>query len=320
MSPLVLASFGFVIAGLCAAIMGYAIQRGATCMVAAVTEVVEQRRANRIIALGEAAVWVTGGVLLWRMLGGQIALPIGYPATLTTVAGGLLLGLGALVCRACVFGALARLGSGEWAYVLTPLGFFLGCASLWPLIRHLPPMHVASPLLAVPDPFAPVLLAPFALFAVWRMSAAWQAGRAGMLGAHVWDPHNATAVIGIAFTVLLVLAGPWAYTSALSALAMGRAVNLPMRIALLGALLAGALAGGWTAGRLKPRLPTVAAAGRCLIGGILMGWGSLLIPGGNDDLLLLGLPMLQPYAMLAAASMVVAIALGLMIERRLFIR
>ena len=38
-----------------------------------------------------------------------------------------LLGLGAFVNRSCVFGSIAKLGSGHWAYAATPAGFFLGC-------------------------------------------------------------------------------------------------------------------------------------------------------------------------------------------------
>ena len=82
------------------------------------------------------------------MLGGHETLPIGYPTTLATIGGGLLLGLGAFVTRACVFGAIAKFGSGEWAYVLTPIGFYLGCLTIWPLIGKFPTMHVASPLFA----------------------------------------------------------------------------------------------------------------------------------------------------------------------------
>jgi toxin CptA len=49
--------------------------------------------------------------------------------TYVTILGGALLGLGAYVNSACVFGAVARLGSGEWAYLATPLGFYAGCAT-----------------------------------------------------------------------------------------------------------------------------------------------------------------------------------------------
>ncbi len=312
MNPVAIASIAFAIAVVCAALMGYAIQRGATCMVAAVDEVLTKRSAWRMLGLLEAAVWVAGGVVLWRMLGGHVTLPIGYPATLATVGGGLLLGLGALVTRACVFGAIARFGSGEWAYILTPVGFYLGCASIWPLIGTFPEMHVASPLFK-----ASWLLLPFAIFAGWRLFEAVRAGRTGMLAAHVWTPHRATALIGIVFAISLIAIGPWAYTYALLTLAQGRTDGVVLKFVLLFALFAGALVGGWTAGRLSLRGPTRAAVIRCLGGGVLMGWGSLLIPGGNDELLLVGIPLLQPYAWVAVASMAAAIALGQSLERRL---
>ena len=78
----------------------------------------------------EASLWVVGGLadraercdLLGRM-------PAGYAVTFVTVLGGALLGLGAYVNKACVFGAIARLGSGEWAYLVTPLGFYVGCVT-----------------------------------------------------------------------------------------------------------------------------------------------------------------------------------------------
>lgn len=313
--PAALLSLAFLVAALCAAVMGYAIQRGATCLVAAVDELLTKRRADRVLGLFEAAVWVAGGVLAWAALGGQAMLPIGYPATLATVAGGLLLGIGAFVTRACVFGAIAKFGSGDWVYLLTPVGFFIGCATIWPLIGKFPEMHVASPLFE-----ANWLLVPFAVFAAWRLFEALRAARGGMLAAHIWTPHRATAVIGIVFAISLIAIGPWAYTYALLTLAQGRTEGVVVKLVLLFALFAGALLGGWTAGLLKRRVPTREAVVRCLGGGILMGWGSLLIPGGNDELLLVGLPLLQPYAWVAVASMAAAIAFGQSVERRLAAR
>jgi toxin CptA len=47
---------------------------------------------------------------------------------------------------------------------------------------------------------------------------------------------------------------------------------------------------------------------RCCAGGVLMGWGSQLLPGGNDGLILVGMPLARPYAWLAFATMCVTIA------------
>ena len=46
-----------------------------------------------------------------------------------------------------------------------------------------------------------------------------------------------------------------------------------------------------------------------------MGWGSLLIPGGNDGLILVGMPLLWPYAWVAFVSMCAAIAAAQLLRR-----
>ena len=42
-----------------------------------------------------------------------------------------------------------------------------------------------------------------------------------------------------------------------------------------------------------------------------MGFGGSLVPGGNDNLILVGLPGLQPHAWVAIGAMALAIAAGL---------
>ena len=106
--------------------MGYAIQRGATCTVAAMDEVVRRRGFNRLASMLEASLWVAGGLLIAQSLHLLGTMPGGYAITWVTVLGGALLGFGAYVNKACVFGAIARLGSGEWTYVVTPIGFWSG--------------------------------------------------------------------------------------------------------------------------------------------------------------------------------------------------
>ena len=49
----VLFSVAFVLAAFCAGVMGFAIQRGSTCTVAAVDEVVAQRSPGRLLSLLE---------------------------------------------------------------------------------------------------------------------------------------------------------------------------------------------------------------------------------------------------------------------------
>ena len=117
-------------------------------------------------------------------------------------------------------------------------------------------------------------------------------------------------MIGISFVVLLVLFGAWAYTDVLAELARGMSTSLLARMLLATAMLAGAALGGWTAGSFRSTRWSARQMSRCLVGGMLMGWGSLLVPGGNDGLILVGMPLGWPFAWLAFATMCATIAIA----------
>jgi len=316
---LMIASVAFLVGILGAAIMGYAIQRGATCLVAAVDEVVSHRRVSRFVALGEAALWVTGGLFIACHIGLLTRAPSGFALSIWSVLGGALLGAGALVNRACVFGTVARFGSGEWVYALTPVGFFLGCLTAAPLLAGVMPKPLDGPSLLFDLPlWVGALIAPVL---AWRAYEAIVAAREQTFAAHIWSPHQATTVIGITFVVTMLTVGGWAYTELLSEWARhGVAMNALPRALLFAALLLGAVAGGWTSGRLRRSHLNLSVVARCLAGGWLMGLGSLLTPGGNDGLVLVGIPLLHPHAWAAIAAMIATIALGLAVQRRLAAR
>ena len=304
---------------LCVGVMGFAIQRGATCTVAAVDEVLTQRSAQRLLALLEAALWVAGGLALAQLANLAGSMPAGYAVSAWTVLGGAVLGLGAWINKACVFGAVARLGSGEWAYAATPVGFYVGCLSVMPVFSRPVASKLAegSTLFQVSTLFAAVFVA----FMLWRLRPGLLAlrgpDRAKGLRQRLWSPHAATVVIGVSFVITLLLAGRWAYTDVLADLARamgGGSVNLVLPILLLAALYTGALTGGITAGRWQSRRVSASQLLRCFAGGVVMGWGSLLIPGSNDGLILIGMPLLRPYAWLAFASMFGAIASAMLIQ------
>ena len=64
---ILLISVVFAIAAICAGLMGFAIQRGATCTVAAMDDVVRRRKFSRLGSMVEAALWVLGGLLIAHM-------------------------------------------------------------------------------------------------------------------------------------------------------------------------------------------------------------------------------------------------------------
>lgn len=316
MNPLPLTPAALLLAVACVLLMGYAVQRGATCTVAAVDEWVGKGSCRRLAGMGEASLWVAGGLLVAEALHMLPAMPPAYAPGGWTVAGGVLLGLGAWVNGACVFGAIARLGSGEWAYAATPVGYYAGCRFVQQVVDPAAPRPLESPSVLFMAPQA--LAAAFVLFAAWRVIPPLLRGlRAGGLRpawarwrVAVWQPHAATTVIGITFVVSLLVAGAWAYTELLSDLAGGRVRDVGLRVLLFAALLTGAVLGGLTAGRWRPTPPTLRRVALCLAGGALMGCGTLLIPGSNDGLILVGMPLLRPYAWLAFATMCLTIAIA----------
>lgn len=308
-------SFAFLLAVVCAALMGFAIQRGATCTVAAVGEVVEKGTATKIIALAEACLWVAGGLLIARALGFLPSLPGGFAFSPWTISGAVLLGIGAYINQSCVFGAVARLGSGQWAYLCTPVGFFIGAITAPTLFSHMVPAKLET---LPAGSSLPLWLAPvFAAFALWRIFGFFRQESAGTHGwRRLWAPHEATIVIGITFVIMLVVVGAWSYMDLLVGFAHGMADNAIWQTILFAALLLGAVLGGWIGGSFSWQRPRLATLARCLFGGMLMGWGSLLLPGSNDGLILVGIPLLWPYAWISIVTMCVVIWIAFKVEGR----
>jgi toxin CptA len=172
MMQFVFMPLALAIAAILAATMGFAIQRGATCTVAAMDEVLTQRRANRLVALMEASFWVLAGFLGLRLLGYGPAMPAGYALGYQTVLGAALLGLGATVNGACVFGAVARFGSGQWAYAATPLGFYLAClaSTAMPAFMSAQELATAAPALSAPMWLVLLMLALLSGRLLWPLT------------------------------------------------------------------------------------------------------------------------------------------------------
>jgi toxin CptA len=302
MAELLANPIALIAALLAAAGMGFAIQQGGTCMVSALGQLVRAGSAKKLVALAECSLWTSTLGLAAAAAGlGFVASPA-YPLEALTVAGGLLLGVGAWLNNACVFGSIAKIGGRDWHYLLTPPGYFLGSLAHYRLIGD----YAAGKAQPTSYHFAPLL----AVFVVASLLASLSAlRRSGRSFAPLWDYRHATIAIGLAFVVLTVLAGPWTYTEALGRLSHGNGLPTWHEPALFAALLGGAIFGGRQLA--APSLLAPRRALRCLAGGALMGFGGSLVPGGNDNLILVGLPGLQPHAWVAIAAMALAIAMGL---------
>lgn len=292
-----------------ALVAGFALQRGNICVVRAVREGVEARDWRMFYAILECAAWALAGLVLAEAAGlmRRADWPA-QPSMLLAALGGAMFGVGAMLNGACALGTVGRLASGEWGLLAMPAGFVLGAAAARGL-------GLAAPLTTSAASGATqmtLVLLALALFIVFRVWSAWRTRAAALstIRAPQWPPPLAMAVLGLANVALLSLVVSWPYTTLLVDLSQGRGMELALRGALALVLLAGAYAGARSAGRFAWRAPDFAGVLGSLVGGALMGAGAMLIPGGNDGLVLLGLPLLQPAAFAAYAAMACVIALG----------
>ena len=313
-----------VFAFLCAALMGLAVQRGGTCAVAAVEEVVVQGDSRRFRALVEAAFWSAGLMAVAYLVFGKAIPARPYGITEWTVFGGMLLGLGAWINGACVFGSVAAFGAGDWAYAFFPVGFGLGCYSFDGVARFL---GLVLPE-ALPASAVFLNLVPFVatLFLGWLGLRGWQlwvaVARRARDHTHwdvlrgEWPLHVGTIVVSVAFVAMAITYGHWVYTDAVAEVARGQTPLADSRLWLFGAMLLGSLAGGISLRKWSPVLPKPGTIAKCLLGGGVMAFGFLLVPGANDSIILLGLPTLQPQAWVGMVSMCLTLALLIFLKRR----
>ena len=134
---------------LCALAMGFLVPRSTTCAVAAVTEVLDRKRAWRFGGFALAS--LSAMVLLWP-IAWFTGLPIHFapliaPSFLIFV-GGLLFGVGAALNGACVFGTLTKIVSGDTSYLFVLPGLWLGALLLGLTGLSVQPHIMDNPVLA----------------------------------------------------------------------------------------------------------------------------------------------------------------------------
>lgn len=308
---------------LLATIAGFATQRGGICAVAAAKDVLAHGRWAHFLAFLECAAWVLLFLLAADRLG-LAPMPEEGPATfhLTTLVGTALFGVGAVTNNACAFGTISRIGAGETAYVAAIPGILLG-AMLAPTAIEGPSWSATA--FAATQPWASILIAPalgFAFARIWSARTSLFRPRLVLrtIRAPSWPTPFAMALIAAVNAALQLVVVNWPYTTLLSDIAQGsEPVQLGLRGGLGVALIAGAVGGGWASGRLKLRRPTIRQTARSFFGGVLMGAGAALIPGGNDALVLRELPLATAHGAAAYTLFVLSVFISLLAVSHLMI-
>jgi uncharacterized membrane protein YedE/YeeE len=317
------------IALILAALLGFAGHRAGLCTVRAVAEVLSTRRAFMLAGLLKASLWVAVVTVAVLAVRPWVVGPlVGWRLTAGALVGGLVFGIGAGLNRACAISSLSQLASGNLGMASTLAGFVLGLGGATVMVRLHPtptlPIPVTSPL---PDlgPWLPVLAGWGGLWALWelvRLIRSRPAGRSWLqlLLLPRYRISTAVALFGIAIAVNVLLVGTWAWSATIrdgvEAAVTADPSPSPLRwgllLAVIGGMTLSAIQGGRFHLRWRPRAWWLSSG----VGGVLMGVGTVLVPGGNDALLFHAIPALSPHALPGFATMLLGIGLVLALQRR----
>lgn len=282
-------------------------------MVAAVEEFWTSRRFGLGRSLIETALWATLLVGIAALVGLRVPASPRVTPGFAVALGGVLLGIGAWLNGACALGTLAKIGSGQWTFFVTLGGIIAGIeASATVGMMNEPGLRVQ----AVPSVNTLIFVSAVLLVALhWR---SFLVPRGGDDRRRRHGPKWATVAIGICITIIALSVGSWSYTGALHAIFHDGPLSHRFDLAMMAAILGGAIVGG-RFGKTMARpeaggsLPDYA---RHLGGGLLMGFGGGLVPGGNDQLILFNAPMFEPFAWLAITTMTLTILVCLVVGAR----
>lgn len=266
--------------------IGYLINQGGTCAVAASREVVAGRPPS--LFLGFALAAGTAGLVTlplaqWLGPAGHLAGggAFGWPLLL----GACLVAIGAVLNDACLLGSLWRLGNGEIRLLLLPVGLAIGFYAVQ--ATHFGAIAAAQPRM----PSLAIVVSAFALLALLAAAVLILVDRNRMAGQI--PLVISMALLGIAGSVLFVVRPGWTYADVvrlavappMKMISRGIGIVLPASMTIIGALVAAIQARTFRLTRLN-----IAAVVRTLFGGAIMAFGAALIPGGNDSLLLGAIP------------------------------
>jgi uncharacterized membrane protein YedE/YeeE len=319
-----------IIACILAAILGFAAHRASICTVRAVAEFTHSGTGFMFASIVKSALWVFAVTLPVFLILPQTAAGLtGWQLTFTAMFGGLLFGIGAGLNGACAYATMARMIDGEIGMLLTVVGFALGVLAFVALISSGTIVRPAPAPSHLPDAMrvAPYLVAVLSALGLYEAIRLWRSRPPGstlrsLVCARAYTLSTAALLMGLAGGLILLLFGSAGYTTTFQQVIEAHAGTRPMppygRWIVLGAVLFGMFASTWQRGSFRidwrPRLSWL----RNIFGGILMGLGCALLPGGNDALILYGIPGLSPHAIPAYAALLLGIVMALVTMRAVF--
>ncbi len=313
----------FIVCCCFAALLGFAAHRASICTLRAVSEAMSSRTGFMLLSILKTVLWVGALTLPFIWIAPATAAGIsGWTLTATALLGGFIFGIGAALNGACAYSTMARLMDGEVRMAVSLGGFAIGIfvflllADGYWLQRPIP----TPALLGALAPWSYVLMAALLAWAIFEIARLWRNRPQNkklmtIVCAKQYRLSSAAFLIGASGTMIFLLIGSPGYTITMQNLVEGaigmHAAPSATRWILLLAVLAGMLISTLERGSFRfdwrPRLSWL----RNVAGGALMGLGTAMLPGGNDALILYGIPSLSPHALPAYLTLLLGAAAGL---------
>jgi uncharacterized membrane protein YedE/YeeE len=311
-----------------AGVIGFAAHRASLCSVRAVEELLTTRRAFMLASFVKTALWVVGITLLVALALPDDFMQIsGWKLSTLALGGGALFGIGATVNGGCAFSTLTRLGGGNVGMVASLAGFLVGAGAygLTTAAGLTAAMVETTAVLSSEGPWRLPVAVVLALWMTWELMRLARSTCPGDWRQRILAPRyrlsTAAVLMGFSNAMLYALVGVWSYTRLFGLAARHATIGTPPPSAILWLLFV-ALIGGmglsaWQGRRFRWQWRPHKRWAGYGTGGALMGLGAAMIPGGNDALILHGIPFLSPHAVPAFLAMLVGIAVTLMGMRAL---
>jgi uncharacterized membrane protein YedE/YeeE len=298
-------------------LVGFSMKRGGLCTYAAVTQMVNDRRIERMMVFLGVAAWATFILLpLHWLIPDKIALSTTHYDLGIALIGGAILGLGAYFNRGCFFGTFVALVSGNINYIATLFGLSIGVVVPHFYLASGIPSSIEMSSVSEPHSTAYIWLfgmIVFALFMLFSIKIKEENILKKKTGLHLlnWQSVSAMIVIGLGGTLLYATVSGWNYSDVLTnttskfiekqAMGASSMAILATISMIIGGITAAVMAKEFYVSKVQWYLVL-----GCFVGGVLMGGASMFIPGGNDGLLLKGIPSLAPHAFVGYFAMLVS--------------
>jgi hypothetical protein len=312
---------------LCAAVLGFVAHRANLCTVRAVAEIIHARSAYMLASTGKAILWAGLLIIPLAWLAPSAITNIGgWQLTGVALLGGFVFGLGSSLNGGCAFSTMTRMMDGELRMALSVAGFALGIFAFglladakW-LARPVPAKATLGSLM----PFAAVAALLLVAFAAYEIPRLWRIRPRGtplhrLALAPQYHLSPAALIVAVVSAALFLLVGAPGYTITLQNFVQSTVGTSMLPSALQWIMMLAVLAGMFISAlqrrsfRLdwRPRFSWL----RNIFAGVLMGLGTGMLPGGNDALLLSGLPSFSPHAVPAYLALLLGAGIGVLAMR-----